>query len=759
VTSLDRREVLGHTEVLGSEDEYDCYLEDASYDENGSYDEQHSAYGNESSEEEEYETDDADSSSYFSAVHPTDHILEMCKNRHSNSMNGSSFRQKSYSSSDDNSDTPSYQRALRASNANGGASYAHHPTHYMGSMYQSAATHSHQQALVDYEYSSEEDDPEGMVDEARSIAIALTQQRGGEIYNHKESANFEHGNDDGYILYNERWVMLFWMSLLNLLSDWTCYSIAPIEAFVSGKYPTSYSKELLVTLFLTANAIASLCEPAILTRIGLRRTVLLGSILLCIGSILKGQIFGVLGGIHEDSVDWKLPSAFIITGLSQPLYQCTPAVLSNTYFADSERTMATGVALNSNQIGIGLSFFFGALLIREEDSVPWYFSFLSYFSSILVIGVLIWFKDGPDSPPSSSAKVIRGSWYKKKNDNEGDDETAAELGVIDQVKHCFAIQGFSHALVAFTASAIVINTLSTNFEALLLTARPSDDTRDDISTDVAIFGGGFQLIVMSASLVMGGSADTTRAYFSVILALLILGAFNLAECGIALDPNNTGALSEKYLLLICAFFVGPLQPVSTELGVDVVYPDANENTVLVIQQLFANGCSSIFIPIFASCKYLGITSDLNDDEHTLVVDSTGVVDDDAAQIDRGTVPQYYYSFYLLVLVHAATTAYFSTFRGKYRRYEDEVAKQQEKQKQFGSSHHSGNEQTPYLPDDFGLGNYYNAEGNNEMIGNGLMGYNRSSPYSGEDSHLLHSDADNREYTYYGIGHQRNSYIV
>ena len=301
VTSLDRREVLGHTEVLGSEDEYDCYLEDASYDENGSYDEQHSAYGNESSEEEEYETDDADSSSYFSAVHPTDHILEMCKNRHSNSMNGSSFRQKSYSSSDDNSDTPSYQRALRASNANGGASYAHHPTHYMGSMYQSAATHSHQQALVDYEYSSEEDDPEGMVDEARSIAIALTQQRGGEIYNHKESANFEHGNDDGYILYNERWVMLFWMSLLNLLSDWTCYSIAPIEAFVSGKYPTSYSKELLVTLFLTANAIASLCEPAILTRIGLRRTVLLGSILLCIGSILKGQIFGVLGGIHEVS--------------------------------------------------------------------------------------------------------------------------------------------------------------------------------------------------------------------------------------------------------------------------------------------------------------------------------------------------------------------------------------------------------------------------------------------------------------------------
>ncbi len=34
--------------------------------------------------------------------------------------------------------------------------------------------------------------------------------------------------EEKYSVYNARWIMLFYMSMLNLLSDWTCYSVAPI---------------------------------------------------------------------------------------------------------------------------------------------------------------------------------------------------------------------------------------------------------------------------------------------------------------------------------------------------------------------------------------------------------------------------------------------------------------------------------------------------------------------------------------------------
>ena len=74
-------------------------------------------------------------------------------------------------------------------------------------------------------------------------------------------------DDDGFNLYSSRWIMLFYLSILNLLSDWTCYSVAPITSIVEDKY-TTVSNESLVTLFLGANAIASVCEPAILGRLG-----------------------------------------------------------------------------------------------------------------------------------------------------------------------------------------------------------------------------------------------------------------------------------------------------------------------------------------------------------------------------------------------------------------------------------------------------------------------------------------------------------
>jgi len=286
-------------------------------------------------------------------------------------------------------------------------------------------------------------------------------------------------------------------------------------------------------------------------------------------------------------------------------------------------------------------------------------------------GVLMQFRDAPPTPPTiamvppppppmdhdlNGGPQMRYESYQHRGVAPGVETQIrptspghVEMDIRDdqillQVKACMMErQGFMQALVAFTASAIVINTLSTNFQALLLTSHPGYASASDLAFDVSIFGGSFQMIIMTASLIVGKSADITRAYYSVIIALLICGAFLLAECGIALDPYN--GIEERWVLLVTAFFIGPLQPVSTEMGVDIVYP-ISENTVLCIQQLFANLCSSVIIPIFASLQNVGTANDAR--------------------------PQYYYSFYLLICIHAASTVYFSLFSGRYRRYEHEI---------------------------------------------------------------------------------------
>ena len=155
---------------------------------------------------------------------------------------------------------------------------------------------------------------------------------------------------NSYTLYWKRWLMLMYISLLNLLSDWTCFSIAPITALTASTFQI-VNPEHLVTIFLLANTIATVTEPIILARFGLRSTIVFGAFLLMCGNIVKsGGIPGILGpGLVGDDNGWRLYAGFFIVGLSQPLYQCTPSVLTSAWFPQKERTLATGVALNANQ--------------------------------------------------------------------------------------------------------------------------------------------------------------------------------------------------------------------------------------------------------------------------------------------------------------------------------------------------------------------------------------------------------------------------
>lgn len=214
------------------------------------------------------------------------------------------------------------------------------------------------------------------------------------------------------------------------------------------------------------------------------------------------------------------------------------------------------------------------------------------------------------------------------------------------IRACLSRAGFIHALVAFTVSGIVINTLSTYMDYLVtLNGAPKYYT--------GIVGGTFQFVIMISSLIIGKQTDKTRAYYSVTVGMLVLGAFGLAECGVSLDEDNGRDL--RVALVIVAALVGPLQPVSTELGVDVAYP-LSENTVLVIQQLFSNLLSALFIPVFKALKDVG-----------------------KGDIDER--PEYTFSFYLLIVLHTAATVFFATFNGKYLRYEHELEKKEEEERE------------------------------------------------------------------------------
>jgi hypothetical protein len=187
--------------------------------------------------------------------------------------------------------------------------------------------------------------------------------------------------------------------------------VAPIALMTEEAFG-GINPEQLVVVFLCANGMGTACEPIILSRLGLRRTVLFGALLLMIGSIIKsgGMPPIIQANLQKGEGEWRVYLGFFLVGLSQPLYQCTPALLSASWFPERERTLATGVALNSNQLGIGCAFIFGTLLVKTSDDIPGYFGLLSIISTLTFLGTLIQFDDAPPTPPSDTARVMRGTF-------------------------------------------------------------------------------------------------------------------------------------------------------------------------------------------------------------------------------------------------------------------------------------------------------------------------------------------------------------
>merc|ERR1719401_1237591 len=216
--------------------------------------------------------------------------------------------------------------------------------------------------------------------------------------------------------------------------------------------------------------------------------------------------------------------------------------------------------------------------------------------------------------------------------------------VLLAAKACLSRNGFSHALVVFTAAGLVINVMSTYLDYLVRgNYFGAKDTHGNIAGQtssaaiyVAVIGALFQVIIMISSIVVGSLTNKTKSYFMITIVLSVLGVFALAECGVSLDEDRDGNV--RWSMLLVAGLLGPLLPVTTELAVELAY----------------------------AVRDVGVATDTE-------TGNDGKLDDDGAAFVLGSGrPPYTFSFYLLILICSASAVYFATFNGKYLRLEAEM---------------------------------------------------------------------------------------
>ena len=89
-------------------------------------------------------------------------------------------------------------------------------------------------------------------------------------------------------LYDERWLQLGYLSLLALLSDWVCFSVAAAPETWEATY--AHDPATLIDIFLFTNVFFCFAEPAIVRRVGLRNCIVGAAIVMSSGCALRSGI-------------------------------------------------------------------------------------------------------------------------------------------------------------------------------------------------------------------------------------------------------------------------------------------------------------------------------------------------------------------------------------------------------------------------------------------------------------------------------------
>lgn len=252
-------------------------------------------------------------------------------------------------------------------------------------------------------------------------------------------------------VYGQRWVQLAYLSMLALLSDWVCFSVAAAPDAFEQSF--GHSAASIIDIFLFTNVATSFLVTDVVTNFGMQKAIQAASVLMALGCWLRAGV-GFMPG-HDGLVGYNLlVVGTVLVGIAQPFFQCTPPMLSATWFANNERSTSTAIALNFNQIGIATAFLVGGSMATTAKGLENYLGLIAFVTTLVMVGTLIQFENEPPTPPSASEleKKIKGE---------------VEPPFLESVQKFFNTRGFTNALAAFICSISITNVVGVSFQTVI----------------------------------------------------------------------------------------------------------------------------------------------------------------------------------------------------------------------------------------------------------------------------------------------------
>ena len=343
-------------------------------------------------------------------------------------------------------------------------------------------------------------------------------------------------NSGEFKVYLYRWAIVFLFVFAGVANAMILLSWAPISDKAND-----YWDGIGLTAVNLLNVIFQIMYlPGTLLALRISEKNLLRTVLLTGGGLTTaGCLIRLIGGLVRESGVTANGSYVLIllgtalVGLAQPFYLNMPAKIAATWFAVSERDIATTLCSLANPLGSAIGSFIPAMFVTSDDHgtvhrgirelllVQFIVAMIAFTLTVLL------FRDEPPTPPTASAKTMQMN--KKSNQ------------MFIEVTNLFQNGEYVKLFCAFT---IILGSL--NALAALLNQLPGDYSNSEVGlTGAALIMSGF-----CGAFLTGFVLDYSKAYTTVLKAAYFLAVvcwiFFMSNC----RSNNLA------LFVVSAAFLG-----------------------------------------------------------------------------------------------------------------------------------------------------------------------------------------------------------
>ncbi|MFX0134153.1 MAG: MFS transporter [Candidatus Hodarchaeota archaeon] len=380
--------------------------------------------------------------------------------------------------------------------------------------------------------------------------------------------------ENGLKVYGFRWFVLILFMLVNIILQILWIGFATVTTAAELFYGVEELAIYLLSLvFMVVYIPVTFIASWILDKYDFKIGTVIGTLIIGLFGFLRIFTAGNYGLVLIFQIGVAIGQPFILNSVTK---------FSANWFAPSERTTATGIALMSIFLGTALGLFItpfivgGVNLIEIMNNFPNFQTMLYVYGiSALSIGVIytILIKNKPPTPPS-------------------DEISEEKVLMLEGLKKLFSNFNFWILIIAFLVGLGIFNTILTFIEGIVI-------PKGHYSTFAGIFGLLILLGGIIGSLIMSILSDKYKKRKILLNISILTATVSLLGISITSDYIMLGLLG-----FIFGFGLVSASPVSLEYAVDLTkpVPEASSNGILMMVGqiggiLFILGLEDLKMPI------------------------------------------------------------------------------------------------------------------------------------------------------------------